>query len=127
MALALTYGMAGFYLMSRHGFRMSMSPLDALTRTLSAFLLLGNPDLIPHTLRARWFLDSLNVLGVTSLAYGLYSLFRPLDYLYRTLPHERQTVQDLVAAYGRTSEDFFKVWPHDKSYFFSDDHRAVIA
>ncbi len=125
--LTLGYGVAGFYFMGERNFGVSLSLGEAFQRTINAYLLIGNPDLLPYTHQARWFLDSLFFLGAASLGYGLYSLFRPLDYRYRTLPHDRQLAQDLIADYSRTSEDFFKLWPRDKSYYFDTSYQAVIA
>lgn len=41
-------------------------------------------------------------------------------------PHERAAARDIVDKYGRSSLDFFKLWP-EKSYLFAADNTCVIA
>jgi phosphatidylglycerol lysyltransferase len=127
VVLVLAYGVLGFFLLGRHNLGVSLTLSEAFSRTFNAYFLLGNGDIVPLTHRAHWFLDSLNFLGFAAIGYGLFSIFRPLDYQYRTLPHERLLVAQLLKKYSRSSEDFFKLWPNDKSYFFSDSNDAVIA
>src|SRR5207249_3497635 len=83
-------------------------------------------DLVGRTRHAQWFLESLRLLGIVAGGTGVYSLFRPLAYRLRTLPHERALVQGILGQYGRSCLDFFKLWP-EKSYFFSSGERACIA
>jgi phosphatidylglycerol lysyltransferase len=126
LALALAYGTAGFWLLDRRDFGINFSLVDSLLRTIREFTLMGNGDLVAHTRQARWFLESLKVLGAAAGLFGAYSLFRPLAYRLRTLPHERETLRGILAEHGRSSLDFFKLWP-EKSYFFSRDQRCCIA
>ena len=41
-------------------------------------------------------------------------------------PSERALAKDIIEKYGRSSLDFFKLWP-EKSYFFTEDKTCVIA
>lgn len=127
ITVAIGYGTLGFWLMRRRDFGFDFSFGQALIRTMRAYLLIGNSDLHPHSRHARWFIDSLNLLGASSLLYGVYSLFRPLEYRFRVLPEERLKADRLIKQFSQTSEDFFKVWPLDKSYFFASDQKAVVA
>jgi phosphatidylglycerol lysyltransferase len=126
LVIAVLYGTAGFWLLEPRDFGLNFHALDALDRTLREFLLVGNPDLSPHTRQARWFLDSLRALGFVAGITGVYSLFRPLVYRYHTLPQERSLARQILDQHSRAPLDYFKLWP-DKSYFFSDDERCVIA
>jgi len=126
VVVAVLYGTAGFWLLETRDFGLNFRALDAFERTLREFLLVGNSDLTPRTHQARWFLDSLRVLGLVAGITGAYSLFRPLVYRYHTLPQERSLARQILDRHGRSPLDYFKLWP-DKSYFFSDDERCVIA
>jgi phosphatidylglycerol lysyltransferase len=126
VVVAMLYGTAGFWLLETRDFGLNFHALDAFARTLREFLLVGNSDLTPHTRQARWFLDSLRILGLVAGITGAYSLFHPLVYRYRTLPQERSLARQILDRHGRSPLDYFKLWP-DKSYFFSDDERCVIA
>ena len=60
------------------------------------------------------------------VVYAASLLFRPVLYRLRTRPLEHAAAGAIVREHGRSSLDFFKVWP-DKSYFFSASGRAFLA
>ncbi len=126
IVIFMVYGTAGFWLLERRDFGLNFQLAESFYRTLRAFVLVGNGDLEPRTRQAHWFLESLQVLWLVVGAAGAYSLFRPLAYRLLTLPQERSLVKGILDQYGRSSLDYFKLWP-DKSYFFSEDNRCVIA
>jgi phosphatidylglycerol lysyltransferase len=126
LSVALAYGTAGFWLLDRADFGVEFHLSDALVRTLREFSFIGNADLVPRTRMAHWFLDSLLALGSTAAVSAAYSLFRPLAYRLRTLPHERERARAILKEHGRSPNDFFKLWP-DKSYFFSQSGASCIA
>jgi phosphatidylglycerol lysyltransferase len=126
VVIAVLYGTAGFWLLEPRDFGLNFHTLDAVKWTLREYLLIGSSDLTPRTRQARWFLDSLRALGFVAGITGVYSLFRPLVYRYHTLPQERNLARQILDQHGRSPLDYFKLWP-DKSYFFSDDERCVIA
>jgi phosphatidylglycerol lysyltransferase len=120
------YGVAGFWFLDEREFGINFTIGDAITRTFHYLSLTADPDIVPHTHYAVWFLDSLYLVTVTALAYSAYSLYRPVIYQYRTLPHERELAGSIVKAHGRSSLDYFKLWP-DKSYYFSPSRNSLIA
>ena len=126
IAIFMVYGTAGFWLLERRDFDLNFQLTELFYRTLRAFVLVGNGDLEPRTRQAHWFLDSLQALWLVTGVTGLYGLFRPLAYRLLTLPQEQSLVKNILDQYGRSSLDYFKLWP-DKSYFFSEDKTCVIA
>ena len=125
VVLALAYGTVGFWLLDKRDFGIDFRLSDAFVRTLSEYALVGN-DLVPRTNEAQWFLDSIDLAGLTTGGFAAYSLFRPLAHRFSTLPHERQEAKSILERHGTSSLDFFKLWP-DKSYFFSEDRESFIA
>ncbi len=124
--IALGYGIAGFWLLDPKEFGINFTFADSIRRTLLFYSLVGDPDIVPHTRYAHWFLDSLYLTGSATIVYAGFALFRPVIYQFRTLPHERAVAADIVSRQGQSSLDYFKLWP-DKSYFFSPSHQSVLA
>lgn len=126
LIIAVVYGTLGFWLLDKKDFGIEFHLANSLVRTLREFVLVGNNGLTANTRHARWFIDSIRLLGTVAGFFAMYSLFRPIVYRLRMLPHERQTLQDILDEYGRCSLDYFKLWP-DKSYFFSKNRKCGIA
>ncbi len=126
IVMAVAYGIVGFRLLEPRDFGRAFPLAEAADRTLRELAFLGNPDLHPATRHGRWFLDSLRLAGGLAGLLLAWSLFRPLAYRLRTAPQERAEVEALVALYGRSPLDYFKLWP-DKSYLFSSTRAGVIA
>lgn len=126
LALAVGYGVFGFWLLDQRHFGINFTIGDSVHRTLRFLALAGDASLVPYTRYARWFLDSLYVMTITAFSYAVYSLFRPALYRFSTLPRERSEAAHLVELHGRSLLDYHKLWP-DKSYFFSPEHDCFLA
>ena len=126
VALALAYGTLGFWLLAEGDFGIDFRMAESFVRTLREYSLIGNDDLIPHTRQAEWFLDSLDLAGLIAASFAAYSLFRPMAYRLKPLPHDYQEAKSILTGHGNSSLDFFKLWD-DKSYFFSEDRRSFLA
>jgi len=127
IVFALAYGTLGFWLLDKRDFGTQFSLLESFENTLRQYTLIGDTGLTAHTRFATWFLNSFAVVGVATIAYCLLSILRPLRYELRTVPAERKQARTILETYGGDVDDYFKLWPHDKSYFFSADKDAVIA
>ncbi len=122
----LIYGAIGFWFLDTREFGINFTIGESIRQTLSFLTLTGDPQIIPRTRHARWFLDSLNVITMAAMIYALFAVFRPVVYRFGTLPHERKLAEDITSRYGRSSLDFFKYWP-DKTFFFSESRECYIA
>jgi phosphatidylglycerol lysyltransferase len=125
-SVALCYGVAGFWLLDEREFGINFTLPDSIHRTLLYLTWAGDPRLMPRTPYAAWFLDSLYALSAVVIAYAGFAFFRPVIYRFRTLPRERALAKEIVERHGRSSLDYFKLWPN-KSYFFSPSRRCFIA
>lgn len=123
---AFAYGVASFWFLDPREFGMNFHLGDAVHRTVEFLALQGDPQIVPHTHYARWFLDSLNLITLTAFGYSLFALFRPVLYRFRTVPHEHALAAEIVKKHGRSALDYFKSWP-DKSCFFSASQDSFLA
>jgi len=126
LLVALLYGTFGFWVLGTRDFGVPISFQSGLVRSLRQFLLLGNPDITGIGREARWFLQSLDVLGIVAASFATYSLFRPIVFRFIQLPQERARANAIIEKYGKSTFDYFKVWP-DKSFFFSRSRESFIS
>ena len=123
---ALVYGVAGFWFLDPREFGINFTMVDSIHRTLHILTLVGDPQIVPRTRHALWFVDSLYLTTFTAVVYSGFALFRPAIYRFRIHPHEQVQARAIVGEYGRCSQDYFKTWP-DKSFFFSASEKCVLA
>jgi len=74
----------------------------------------------------HWFSKSTHFMVATFTTYLFILLYRPVRYRFQSRPNDTAHAAEVLSHYGRTSQDFFKIWP-DKSFFFSDTGRSFIA
>ena len=126
LLVALAYGTVGFALLHERAFGRDFDLIEGFTWTLRAFFSLGNPELVPLTRYAAWFLDSITVVGVVALVYGLFSLIRPVVWKRTVYPEEQAKARALIQAHGNSSLDFFKYFD-DKQFFFPSNGNGVVS
>ena len=124
--IVIIYGTVGFWYVERHDFHMTFDTMESIRETLKYLILVGDPNLVPHTHYAQWFLNSLYVITIAAIIYAFYSLFRPVIYRFRTHPRECDLAKQLVEKYDHSSLGYFKYSP-DKSFFFSPSRSSVVA
>jgi lysylphosphatidylglycerol synthetase-like protein (DUF2156 family) len=63
---------------------------------------------------------------VVSLALVLWILFRPYPTKKsHMLSWQYEKAKDLLKKYSNSSEDYFKIWPKDKEFYFYDDQGFI--
>ena len=125
--VALIYGVAGFSLMDHTDFHQEISVPTALHYTLDQFDLTTSHPIRPYTKRAKLFVGSLSVVSLGAALYVVISMFQPLRLRLGEQTANRQRMAELLAGSHANSEDFFKLWPHDKQYFFDIEQRSGLA
>ena len=126
--IGLLYGTLGFYTLGHPLFHTQFSLTESIDTTLDA--LTGFSGTINEPTHAgSLFIDSLGGIGIVIFALLLEAFFRPLRL--KVVSHQeindRRDAEAIIRAHSASSEDFFKLWPHDKQYFFSHDRRAFLA
>jgi phosphatidylglycerol lysyltransferase len=126
VTVTLAYGIAGFWYIDKSEFGVEFHIQDAVRETLLYLSLAGDDGLLPHSRHAVWFLHSLTLITASMMLYAVFTVFRPVYYRFNVRPKERIEARAIVRTHGRSSLDFFKYW-HDKSFYFSQSRRTVIA
>jgi phosphatidylglycerol lysyltransferase len=124
--ITIAYGIAGYMLMDTRDFHQEIGFFSAFTHTIDQFGLLTN-NLTPYSSRARLFVDSLSVISISAVTLAIVSLFKPIKAKLIDQHNNRLIMHELLVNYPSTSEDFFKIWPHDKDYFINKEQNAAIA
>lgn len=126
--VGLLYGIFGFYVFGKPLFHAQFSLLESVDTTLDALTgFSGTIDEPTHT--GRLFIDSLGSIGIVVFVLLLEALFRPLrlKVVSHQESNDRRDAETVIRTHSVSSEDFFKLWPHDKQYFFSQDRQAFLA
>ncbi len=127
LLVAFAYGVLGFILMDHHDFHQQISVWEAAHRTIDQFDLTTSGELHTYSRRAALFMDSLSIISIGAVAYSFLAIFQPLRARLTDETHNRDEVKTLLEKHPATSEDFFKLWPHDKQYFINRTHTAALA
>lgn len=126
LTVALLYGVGGFLLLDRHDFHQEIGIYTAIDQTVDQFGL-TNKSVVPHTRRAHVFVNSLSVVSVGAAVYVVISFFQPIRSRFVSHAGQRLEVERLLKEFPSDIDDFFKLWPHDKTYFLNPSHTAGLA
>lgn len=124
-SVALFYGVVGFILLDTIHFRTEYSFSEALAETIRCFLLMDLTH-APQTGFGKWFIHSINALGVFSLCMLVYTLLKPYISKLKNNEQDREKALKIVSKYGKTADDYFKTYA-DKLLFFADNSDGFIA
>ena len=116
-SFTLIYGTIGFYILDHH-FSVTFSFVAALQQTVTMFTSFYNPGLEPITGFGRYFVFSIYVVGLTTLAYALIMLVRPVLVRLPATREEHTRAEKIITAHGHTALARPALF-NDKSYFFS--------
>jgi phosphatidylglycerol lysyltransferase len=120
------YGTIGFYFLDKKHFGIDFNLLQSIDYTMRSFVLIGNTGLVPQSHFAHYFLVSINISGLGSLSFLIYTLLRPYIYREKTAPEELEKARTLVSSYGRSPLDYFKTYS-DKLIFSPEGLNAFIS
>lgn len=127
LLVAFIYGVVGYSLFDKHDFHEEISPLSAVHYTVDQFDLTTSHAVTAYTKRAAIFQNSLSIVSIAVVGYTILSLFQPLRMKFYDQEINRHRMLQLMIDYPGHSEDYFKLWPHDKSFFFDDHGQSGLA
>lgn len=125
-AVSAGYGIVGFWFLDPREFGIDFSFHHSIQQTWKYLTFSSDPQILPRTRFAHWFLDSLYLTTAVAWGYAVLAVFRPVLYRFRSHPAEVARARVIVEAHGRCAMDYFKYAP-DKSFLFSPSGQSVIA
>jgi phosphatidylglycerol lysyltransferase len=121
----LIFGYFSFYFIDVKHFGIDFTWRQSLLHTMQIFLLGGN-DLHPLTPFGHQFIWLINILGFVSWGFLLFTLIKPFLKVELSNESGRERAKFLLAQYGNSSVDYFKIYK-DKLFFFSEMHDAFVS
>ena len=120
------YGIIGFYFLDEKHFNIDFSLTQSIRFTLQNFFLIGSRGLTALDPFARYFLYSLNISGIFSITFLVYTLVKSYKPQKNVSDEELAEANNLMRLYGRSALDYFKSY-QDKFVFFSQSRNAFIS
>lgn len=124
--VVMLYGIVGFYYLDKKHFQVDFSLAQSAYYTVQGFFLQSPPELVAHDKFASKFLLSINFAGVSSIAFLVYTLFRPYAFKGEEEEKAMERATELVHRFGNSSLDYFKYSP-DKLFYFTTSVEGFIA
>ncbi|MHB1864686.1 MAG: bifunctional lysylphosphatidylglycerol flippase/synthetase MprF [Candidatus Saccharimonadales bacterium] len=128
LAVTFIYGTIGFYILGKGGFHQSLSVPAAMHYSVDQLNLTTNHPIHAYSDKAVLFSDSLTFVTIFALLYVLSSFVQPLKARFTDQHLSRERFLELLnSQHDANAEDFFKLWPHDKQYFFDSSGKSALA
>ena len=129
LVFTLAYGTLGFVMLDGqfeieskvHHFK----PMDAFIQTIAVIFTADNTSVLPNSRYAIFFVDSIYVVGATTLTYAIWMLLRPV-LLKNVSKADRILVRKIIDQHGNSSLARLALLP-DKEYYFSPTRQSVVA
>jgi phosphatidylglycerol lysyltransferase len=122
----LVSGTVGFYLLDKKHFGIEFNLWQSVGYTIKNFVLIGSADLHPLSHFAKYFLISINISGLLSLSFLVYTILRPYFNKGNTGQEELDKAKILVEKFGMSALDYFKTY-NDKIVYIPADLNAFVS
>lgn len=123
LLFTLLYGAIGFYILDRQ-FKVTYALWPALQQSILMFTSFSNSGLQPLTRYARYFADSIYIIGAGTLGFSFLMLLRPVLVREPASENERMQATEIVTKYGHTALARATLFD-DKSYFFASPETMI--
>jgi phosphatidylglycerol lysyltransferase len=125
-AAVLAYGIIGFYYLDKRHFNTEFNIYQSVRLTIQNYFLLGSSEYLPADSFAKHFVNSINISGILSISFLIYTLVRSYKPQRNVSEEELSLATDLLQTHGNSSLDYFKKY-WDKLIFFSETHKTFIS
>ena len=119
------YSFLGYYLFQEK-FHQTVTPQAIAQDYLYNVFGLGKDVLTPTNRMARWFEDSLSIVGISAIILEIGVIFAPLLEKEKPTEEEKELARQLVFKYGYNPLASLALMD-DKNYFFAQNRKCFIA
>jgi phosphatidylglycerol lysyltransferase len=127
LLVVFVYASIGFSELSSREVGKDISVPAAMKYAAREIFTFQESQLPLRTRDARWFVASVNTAATVAYTLTIFSLFRPLQFEYGASRRDRELARQILSRHSINTEDYFKLWPSDKHYFFSTQEDAFLA
>lgn len=127
IAVVFLYAAIGFAQLSDREVGRNLTAPDAAKYAAREIFTFQEIQLPLNSRHARWFVASVNGAAAAAYTLAVVSLFQPLKFQYGASRREQELARHVLEKFSRSTEDYFKLWPLDKHYYFSADEDSFIA
>jgi phosphatidylglycerol lysyltransferase len=117
LSIGYVYGVLGFLLLGHLAFHQAFSLHQSLI--LSFQVLFTLHDVEVPTNQAEIFVHSIDIISGLIFILVVASLFKPVRFALGSQKKDWIKAKEILHVKSQSSEDYFKLWPNDKHYFFS--------
>ncbi len=122
----LVFGFVSFYFIDIKHFGIDFTWRQSLAYTLKSFVFTNDNPLHPLTHFGHQFIQMIRFLSFAAWGFLLFTLIKPFFETEPVNETSRQRAISLLARYGDSSMDYFKI-SADKLFFFSSLHEAFVS
>jgi phosphatidylglycerol lysyltransferase len=120
------YGIVGFYFLDKKYFNIDFSFWQSVRFTFQNYFLVGSSELVSTHSFAQHFIHSINISGLISIAFLIYTLVQSYRTKQNISDEELAMATELLNTHGKSALDYFKTYG-DKMIFFSENKRAFVS
>jgi len=119
------YGILGYLLLAQQGFHEHLTIGQAAVLSFRTFFTFQSISTVSY--QGELFVNSLDAISVLVAILVIVSLFRPVRFVLGSQNEDKKQAQLILEKTSRSSEDYFKLWPDDKHYYFSTSRQSFLA
>lgn len=129
LVVTFVYATVGFYKLEAKAYRIDFTLAQSMQSAVQNLFFLQSDAAVPVTRSGRAFQTSVKILGTGAFILAAFSFFRPLRFNLANQSKGSRLAESILKNSQTTAgpEDYFKIWPEDKHYFFSQTKDSFIA
>jgi phosphatidylglycerol lysyltransferase len=127
LAATFVFGVAGLLLIGTSAFHQQYDLISAASDIAQDMLTIGDSPLLTPTKQAKIFVATLSAMEFSLIVVAVLAFFRPVRFHLHNPARDIQHMEELMKKYSQSPDDYFKLWPRDKWYYFDSTGECGLA